>query len=132
MPDKKGILILNGILAQLVEHLTFNQVVGGSIPPWLTLWQMNSSANFLFIHMRVWRNFRESYKPCQLEVTRPMGVCSQEGAVTTDDRATARDRSKRSLRRGMDSAFVLSYYNILISQFTCGCGGIGRRARFRF
>jgi len=65
--------------------------------------------------MRVWRNFRESYKPCQLEVTRPMGVCSQEVAVTTDDRATARDRSKRSLRRGMDLAFVLSYYNILIS-----------------
>ena len=35
MPDKKGILILNGILAQLVEHLTFNQVVGGSTPPCL-------------------------------------------------------------------------------------------------
>lgn len=84
--------------------------------------------------MRVWRNFRESYKPCQLEVTRPLGACSQEVAVTTDDRATARDRSKRSLRRGMDLAFVLSYYNynILISLSTCGCGGIGRRARFRF
>ncbi len=26
----------DGPLAQLVEHLTFNQVVGGSIPPWLT------------------------------------------------------------------------------------------------
>ena len=26
-----------GILAQLVEHLTFNQVVGGSIPPYLIL-----------------------------------------------------------------------------------------------
>ena len=26
-----------GILAQLVEHLTFNQVVGGSNPPCLTL-----------------------------------------------------------------------------------------------
>ena len=25
-----------GALAQSVEHLTFNQVVGGSIPPWLT------------------------------------------------------------------------------------------------
>ena len=36
-----------GRVAQVVEHLTFNQVVGGSIPPWLTLWQMNSSANFL-------------------------------------------------------------------------------------
>ena len=26
---------VNGILAQLVEHLTFNQVVGGSNPPCL-------------------------------------------------------------------------------------------------
>ena len=25
----------NGLLAQLVEHLTFNQVVAGSIPAWL-------------------------------------------------------------------------------------------------
>ena len=47
-PTSPACLKLNyGILAQLVEHLTFNQVVGGSIPPWLTLWQMNSSANFL-------------------------------------------------------------------------------------
>ena len=28
--------IRQGILAQLVEHLTFNQVVGGSNPPCLT------------------------------------------------------------------------------------------------
>ena len=27
---------LYGSLAQSVEHLTFNQVVGGSIPPWHT------------------------------------------------------------------------------------------------
>ena len=27
----------DGPLAQSVEHLTFNQVVGGSIPPWLTI-----------------------------------------------------------------------------------------------
>ena len=30
-------LITYGTLAQLVEHLTFNQVVGGSIPPCLIL-----------------------------------------------------------------------------------------------
>ena len=40
-----------GPLAQSVEHLTFNQVVGGSNPPWLTLWQMDSSANFLLQYM---------------------------------------------------------------------------------
>ena len=27
--------IMNGLLAQLVEHLTFNQVVAGSIAAWL-------------------------------------------------------------------------------------------------
>ena len=30
--------IYHGILAQLVEHLTFNQVVGGSNPPCLIIW----------------------------------------------------------------------------------------------
>ena len=40
-----------GPLAQSVEHLTVNQVVGGSNPPWLTLWQMDSSANFLLQYM---------------------------------------------------------------------------------
>ncbi len=31
-----GIMIISGALAQSVEHLTFNQVVGGSNPPCFT------------------------------------------------------------------------------------------------
>jgi hypothetical protein len=30
---------MHGPLAQLVEHLTFNQGVAGSIPAWLTIYQ---------------------------------------------------------------------------------------------
>ena len=37
-----------GPLAQLVEHLTFNQGVAGSNPAWLTI----------FFIMRVWRNWQ--------------------------------------------------------------------------
>ncbi len=37
-------IIFNEPLAQLVEHLTFNQRVGGSNPPWLTIFRGLSSA----------------------------------------------------------------------------------------
>ena len=37
----------NGILAQLVEHLTFNQVVGGSIPPYLMPRKAHKTVNVL-------------------------------------------------------------------------------------
>ena len=30
-----GFIIKDGLLAQVVEHLTFNQVVAGSSPAWL-------------------------------------------------------------------------------------------------
>ena len=34
---------LLGSLAQVVEHLTFNQVVRGSNPRWLTKWDLISN-----------------------------------------------------------------------------------------
>ena len=45
-PSKRRKRIMKyGSLAQSVEHLTFNQVVPGSIPGWL-------------IYMRAWRNWQ--------------------------------------------------------------------------
>lgn len=42
-PASPAIFYKYGILAQLVEHLTFNQVVGGSNPPCLiTFFDKNS------------------------------------------------------------------------------------------
>ncbi len=41
-PQSDKTLSVNGILAQLVEHLTFNQVVGGSNPPCLSRNVVNS------------------------------------------------------------------------------------------
>ncbi len=37
--------IYYGPLAQSVEHLTFNQVVGGSIPPWLLFYFYRKQAD---------------------------------------------------------------------------------------
>ncbi|CEO88141.1 hypothetical protein SSCH_150020 [Syntrophaceticus schinkii] len=37
---------MHGPLAQLVEHLTFNQGVAGSIPAWLTIYQASSMEAF--------------------------------------------------------------------------------------
>ena len=36
VPSRGTKIYYHGSLAQLVEHLTFNQVVPGSIPGWLT------------------------------------------------------------------------------------------------
>ena len=48
-------IVIHGILAQSVEHLTFNQVVGGSIPPCLISRSLVNGmfARFLFCHMHV-------------------------------------------------------------------------------
>jgi hypothetical protein len=43
-------ILMNEPLAQLVEHLTFNQGVTGSSPVWLTM--------FYYCHVRVWRNWQ--------------------------------------------------------------------------
>ena len=37
IPFSRPILTINEPLAQLVEHLTFNQRVAGSSPAWLTI-----------------------------------------------------------------------------------------------
>ena len=42
----------NGLLAQAVEHLTFNQVVRGSSPRWLTKENEEVSKDTSFFHAR--------------------------------------------------------------------------------
>ena len=55
-----------GALAQSVEHLTFNQVVGGSNPPCFTR-RSRDASSILFnmvtteksvVYMRMWRNWQ--------------------------------------------------------------------------
>ena len=49
---------LYGPLAQVVEHLTFNQVVRGSSPRWLTKKQQKVSAVFLYTEYEIIQNIK--------------------------------------------------------------------------
>ena len=93
-----------GTLAQMVEHLTFNQVVGGSSPPCLTFFLFSFSF-FLRRHKSLRRRIlRVSNEPCtDKNGDRRCEPCSP--SPCTDN---------------------------LIFVSLCSYGGIGRRGRFRF
>ena len=65
----KFFLFAHGPLAQLVEHLTFNQVVGGSIPPRLRINEYTlcfACENVVYYIQFLFRLFRSSLNPHRL------------------------------------------------------------------
>ncbi len=67
-------------LAQLVEHLTFNQGVEGSSPSWLTIFEIIC---YSIIVLRTWLSGRAS--PCQgegrgFDSRRPLHICALSSA----------------------------------------------------
>ena len=145
---------VHGTLAQMVEHLTFNQVVGGSSPPCLTFFLFSFSF-FLRRHKSLRRRIlRVSNEPCtDKNEARRCEPCSQTdghifGRIRRMPRQQANAARSRACRHGelrgsepctdkngdrrCEPCSPSPCTDNLILVLLCSYGGIGRRGRFRF
>ena len=133
-----------GTLAQMVEHLTFNQVVGGSSPPCLTFFLFSFSF-FLRRHNNIASShFACSNEPCaDMETESCCVLARKQIEVYMDAYGECRDSERKAQRFSAGRSRACRHGELrslcirrMPQQFNtsllCSYGGIGRRGRFRF